>query len=86
MKDLYEILKNKIKDEDMDELYYKVEHPLIFVLSSMETLGFNINKNKLDELSVNFKEEIKRTEKEIFELSEEEFNISSPKQLRKNIV
>ena len=83
MKDLYEVLKNKIKDEDMDELYYTIEHPLIFVLSSMETLGFNINKDKLDELSVIFKEEIKRTEKEIFALSEEEFNISSPKQLAK---
>ncbi|MBU3134736.1 DNA polymerase I [Clostridium gasigenes] len=83
MKDLYEVLKNRIKDEDMDELYYTIEHPLIFVLSSMETLGFNINKNKLDELSVIFKEEIKRTEKEIFALSEEEFNISSPKQLAK---
>ena len=83
MKDLYEVLKNKIKSGDMDELYYTIEHPLIFVLSSMETLGFNINKEKLDQLSVTFKEEITRTEKEIFALAEEEFNISSPKQLAK---
>ncbi|MEG2290870.1 MAG: DNA polymerase I [Clostridium sp.] len=83
MKDLYEVLKNKIKNDGMDELYYTIEHPLIFVLSSMETLGFNINKNKLDELAVMFKEEIRRTEQEIFSLAEEEFNISSPKQLSK---
>lgn len=67
----------------MEELYYKVEHPLIFVLSSMEALGFNINKNMLDDLAIKFKEEITRTEKEIFDLAEEEFNINSPKQLGK---
>ena len=49
----------------MEELYYKVEHPLIFVLSSMESLGFNVNKEMLDDLEVKFKEEIRRTEKEI---------------------
>lgn len=83
LKDVYSILKDKIKDENMEELYYKVEHPLIYVLSSMESLGFNINKEMLDDLAVKFKEEIARTEKEIFELSEEEFNINSPKQLGK---
>lgn len=83
LEDVYSILKDKIKDENMEELYYKVEHPLIYVLSSMESLGFNINKEMLDDLAVKFKEEIARTEKEIFELSEEEFNINSPKQLGK---
>ncbi|GAA0085267.1 DNA polymerase I [Clostridium sp. CTA-7] len=83
LKDIYELLKKKIQEEKMDELYYEVEHPLIFVLSSMESLGFNINKNMLDDLAVKFKEEITRTEKEIFALSEEEFNINSPKQLGK---
>ncbi len=56
---------------------------LISILSSMEAIGFNVNREKLDELAVKFKEEISRTEKEIYELCEEEFNISSPKQLGK---
>ena len=81
--EIYNILKDKIKEEDMEELYYKVEHPLIFVLSSMESLGFNVNEEMLDDLAVKFKEEIQRTEKEIFNLAEEEFNINSPKQLGK---
>lgn len=67
----------------MDELYYKVEHPLIYVLSSMESIGFKINKDKLEELRVKFKEQIEKTEKEIYELADEEFNVSSPKQLGK---
>ena len=49
----------------------------------MEAIGFNVNREKLDELAIKFKEEISRTEKEIYELCEEEFNISSPKQLGK---
>ncbi|MDV4152312.1 DNA polymerase I [Clostridium sp. AL.422] len=83
LKDIYNILENKIREENMEELYYKVEHPLISVLSSMESLGFNVNEGMLDDLAVKFKEEIERTEKEIFELAEEEFNINSPKQLGK---
>ena len=83
MKELYEYLKDRIDKEGMDELYYEVEHPLISILSSMEAIGFNVNREKLDELAVKFKEEISKTEKEIYELCEEEFNISSPKQLGK---
>ena len=83
MKELYEYLKDRIEKEGMDELYYEVEHPLISILSSMEAVGFNVNREKLDELAVKFKEEVSRTEKEIYELCEEEFNISSPKQLGK---
>lgn len=67
----------------MEDLYYKIEHPLIFVLSSMESLGFNVNKDMLDDLAVKFKSEIERTEQIIYEMAEEKFNISSPKQLGK---
>lgn len=67
----------------MDELYYTIEHPLIFVLSSMESIGFNINADMLDELQVKFKKEIEETQAEIYKLADEEFNVSSPKQLGK---
>lgn len=80
---IYKELKERINKENMDELYYNVEHPLIYVLSSMESIGFNINEKMLDELKVKFKKEIEETQKEIYKLSEEEFNISSPKQLGK---
>ena len=81
--DLYLYLKERIEKEGMEELYYNVEHPLINVLSSMEAVGFNVNGEILEKLAVKFKEEIKNTEKEIYHLCEEEFNISSPKQLGK---
>ena len=83
LSELYVYLKGRIKEEGMEELYYNVEHPLIGVLSSMEVVGFNVNEEILESLAVKFKEEIKNTEKEIYDLCEEEFNISSPKQLGK---
>ena len=81
--EIYKILKDKIHNEKMDKLYYEVEHPLIFVLSSMESSGFNINAEMLDELQIKFKKEIEETQAEIYKLADEEFNISSPKQLGK---
>ncbi|MGL5151319.1 MAG: DNA polymerase I [Clostridium sp.] len=80
---LYQALKKQIDDENMNELYYNVEHPLLFVLSHMERVGFKANKEVLNDLGSNFSIEIDRTQKEIYELSEEEFNINSPKQLGK---
>lgn len=81
--ELYKELKERINKEGMNELYYNVEHPLIYVLSSMESIGFNVNEKMLDELKVKFTKGIKETQEEIYKLSEEEFNISSPKQLGK---
>ncbi|MBE6072811.1 MAG: DNA polymerase I [Clostridium butyricum] len=80
---IYNELKEKLHNENMDELYYTIEHPLIFVLSSMESIGFNINAEMLDELQIKFKKEIEETQAEIYRIADEEFNISSPKQLGK---
>lgn len=81
--EIYKILKEKIEKENMENLFYNIEMPLIFVLSSMEKEGFNIDRQILDSLKAKFKIEIEETQKEIFKLSEEEFNINSPKQLGK---
>jgi DNA polymerase I len=83
LKELYPILKEKIKELDMDNLFYNVEMPLMDVLSHMEQEGFRINIEKLDELEVTFRGEIKKSEGEIYSLADEEFNINSPKQLGK---
>ena len=80
---LYLELKKKIEEESMNELYYNIELPLVKVLASMEALGFKVNKDKLEEIGEKLKVEIDRTQNEIYELSEEEFNINSPKQLGK---
>ena len=83
IKPLYLKLKELISKDNMDELYYTIELPLVYVLSAMEKVGFNIDKLMLDELQNKFTTEIDKTQKEIYNLAEEEFNISSPKQLGK---
>ncbi|MGL5646431.1 MAG: DNA polymerase I [Clostridium sp.] len=74
-------LKDKIRKENMDRLYYDIEHPLMFVLADMENVGFKIDREVLDSLQVKFKGELDKTEEEIYALAEEKFNINSPKQL-----
>lgn len=81
--DLYKKMSERIKEYDMEKLYYDIELPLSKVLASMEANGFKVSYNMLEELSVKFKSEIDSTQKEIYQLAEEEFNINSPKQLGK---
>ncbi|WP_163191770.1 DNA polymerase I [Clostridium thermarum] len=80
---LYQKMSEKLKEFDMEKLYYDVELPLSRVLANMESEGFKVSYNMLEELSVKFKAEIETTQKEIYELADEEFNINSPKQLGK---
>jgi DNA polymerase-1 len=80
---VFKILELQIKEADMEELLYKVEQPLTSVLASLEYEGFKVDKEMLTELGEKFKLEISRIQKEIYNLSEEEFNINSPKQLGK---
>lgn len=83
IKSLYNVLEEKIKQDNMEKLLYEVELPLVYVLSSMESEGFKIDKDVLEEIAIKLKSEIEKTQEEIYSLSEEEFNISSPKQLGK---
>ena len=83
LKRVFDILTKKIKEENMEELYYNIEHPLIFVLANMENEGFKIDTVMLDELQKKFKNEIGIVEAEIYEMADEKFNINSPKQLGK---
>ena len=74
-------MKEIIKEQEMLELYYNVELPLVKVLGSMEFLGFKIDKNELIRLGDEFDTEITNLTNEIYEMADMEFNINSPKQL-----
>lgn len=83
MDKIYSSLKSKIETLEMEDLYYKVELPLVEVLASMESEGFKVEKDKLEQIGDKFKSEITKVKNTIYEMSGEEFNISSPKQLGK---
>ena len=79
--DTYEEFNNKLKEEELDELYYSIEHPLIDVLTNMEITGVNVEPSVIDELSSEIRQRVGELENTIYDLAGEEFNISSPKQL-----
>lgn len=74
-------MKEIIKEQEMLELYYNVELPLVEVLGSMEYYGFKIDTDELKRLGKEYDEEINSLTKEIYTSADMEFNINSPKQL-----
>lgn len=75
-------LKSKLKELNLEGLYFQIEEPLIFVLSEMEERGIAIDKNYLEELSKEYEKKIERVSQEIYSLAGMSFNLNSPKQLR----
>ena len=78
---LYEILKSKMKEENNLSLFEEIEMPLVEVLASMQYEGIYIDKNELIEFGKELQTKIDILTKEIYELTGEEFNINSTKQL-----
>ena len=70
-----------LKERKIEDLYYKMEKPLVSVLYKMERAGFRVDKKKIEDLSTTFKVELASLSENIYKMAGEEFNINSPKQL-----
>ncbi|MEF9990812.1 MAG: DNA polymerase I [Romboutsia sp.] len=81
VKNVFQIMDKALIDVNMDGLFYHIEMPLVEVLGYMEYEGIKVDIEKLNELGIEFKGIINTLEGEIYKLSEETFNINSPKQL-----
>lgn len=77
----YKEFSKLLIENNMEELYYNIEFPLINVLYKMENYGFKIDYNMLIDLNKEYNEELSELSKKIIELAGEEFNVNSPKQL-----
>ena len=78
---LYEIFAPQLKKENLEDLFYAVEMPLVKVLAKMELQGIALDKEWLKQESVDLENDLKELETKIFALSDESFNMNSPKQL-----
>lgn len=76
-----ERIESALKNTDMWKVYTEIELPLIFTLSSMESLGIRVKGEELKSYGEKLKIRISELEKLIYEQAGEEFNINSPKQL-----
>jgi len=78
---LYKALKERMITENSLKLFEEIEMPLVEVLSSMQYEGIYIDKYELIEFGKELQEKINVLTKDIYELTGEEFNINSTKQL-----
>ncbi len=81
--DAYKILSDKLRDGDgrLQEVYDRLEKPLIPLLRKMQEYGVLIDKNELEKLREKYRAELEIFEANIYKLAGKEFLISSPRQL-----
>ena len=75
------ILEEKLREQEMDRLFFDIEMPLVFTLFDMEQAGVKVEAEALKVYGDQLGSRIVELEKEIYGLAGEEFNINSPKQL-----
>ena len=78
---LKNILQEELKKEGVEDLFYKIEMPLVPVLAYMERNGARIDTAALKDTSVLFSKRLADIEENIYSLAGEPFNIASPKQV-----
>ena len=78
---LYEIFAPQLKKENLEELFFNIEMPLMRVLADMELEGVKLDEKWLAKESQDLENDLRNLEAKIFELAGEEFNMNSPKQL-----
>ena len=77
----YQSLLDKLTEKQMDGLFLRVEMPLVFTLAAMEKTGVKVDAPALKVYGEELGKQIVKIEQEIYEMTGEEFNINSPKQL-----
>ena len=78
---LYATLEPRLRELDVEELYYKVELPLCRVLAEMELAGFLVDRGALADFGEALRKTTDGVEQAIYDAAGEVFNINSPKQL-----
>ena len=73
--------RKELAEAGTDELFEKIEVPLLRVLADMELEGINLNKDFLNKLSSELEDDMRNLSTKIYEQAGIEFNIASPKQL-----
>lgn len=79
---LVKILAKRIKVEGLEELFDKIELPLVPVLGEMENNGIKIDPKPLKDLDKEVGAKLAKLEKQIYRQAKGRFNINSTKQLK----
>ncbi|MEP7256234.1 MAG: DNA polymerase I [Ferruginibacter sp.] len=78
---LKNIFLPKLKEKDVEKVFYEVDNPLVKVLTAMEFEGIRIDEGFLNEYSKELEKEAKAAEESVYKQAGVRFNLASPKQL-----
>ena len=78
---LKNVLEEELKKENVEQLFYEIEMPLVPVLVNIETNGVLLDTDALKQTSVLYNQRMNEIEQGIYKLAGQQFNISSPKQV-----
>ena len=78
---LWQVLKPRLRTEEVTTVYETLERPLVPVLAAMEQAGVKVDRDLLSRLSADFSQRMAGLEAQAYEQAGREFNIGSPKQL-----
>jgi len=74
-------LRAQIDAQELQSVYEKIDLPVAAVLANIERAGIRVDPKALDAMSLAMEKEVRRLEKEIWEMAGFEFNVNSPTQL-----
>ena len=75
------LLHEQVKEQQLQEVYEKIDLPLAPVLAGVERTGIRVEPKELEKMSEAMDKEVRRLETEIWKLAGLEFNVNSPPQL-----
>jgi DNA polymerase I len=78
---MYHLLKRKLSDYELLQVFQNVEMPLSCLLSRMEFQGVHVSLRTLDTISIRLESEIRSLEVEAHQVTGQEINLSSPDQV-----
>jgi DNA polymerase-1 len=74
-------LLEELSEDDLRDLFERLELPLVPVLADMEWVGVKVDVAQLEAISTEFAGKLAELERDIFREAGREFNINSPQQL-----
>ncbi len=81
LQSLFDTMKARITEQEMDALYNDIEFPLAQVLADMTRLGMLVDKEGLQQFGVKIREKLDDALQRVYDQVGYEFNVNSPKQL-----
>ena len=83
---LSQVTLKKIEEIGAKNLFEQIDMKVVEILADMQYQGIYVDRNELVEYGNELKKQIEILTREIYELTEEEFNINSTKQLRRSSI